>query len=65
MAHPDDAKAVTTMPDTVEIAMTARGFEVTVGGHTARFPSIDDAFEFAQRRLRHAKDLRELSARCE
>jgi hypothetical protein len=53
------------VPGTVEITMTLRGFEVTTGGHVARFPNIEAALDFAQRRLQWAKELRELSWRCE
>ena len=53
------------MPNTVEITMTMRGFEVTMGGRVTRFPNIEDAVNFAQQRLQWAKDLRELSWRCE
>lgn len=53
------------MPTTVEITMTGQGFEVTTGGQSARFPTIDDAWEFARQRLRRAQELRELAARCE
>jgi hypothetical protein len=51
--------------NTIEIKMTVRGVEVTTGGRTASFPSVDDALDFAQQRLRRAEQLRELSARCE
>ena len=53
------------MPNTIEITMTLRGFEVTTGGRVTRFPSIEDAVEYAQQRLQWAKELRELSWRCE
>ncbi len=53
------------MPNEVEIKMTMRGFEVTIGGRTARFPHLDEACDFAQQRLRQAQQLRELAARCE
>ncbi len=49
------------MPNTVEITMTMRGFEVTMGERVTRFPSIEDALDFAQQRLRYAQELRELS----
>lgn len=50
---------------TIEIRMTPAGFDVTVSGRTVRFPRMDEALQFAERRLRHAQNLRELSARCE
>lgn len=53
------------MPGTIEITMTLRGFEVSTGGRVARFPSIEAALDFAQQRLQWAKELRELSRRCE
>jgi hypothetical protein len=53
------------VPNTVEITMTMRGFEVTMGGRVTRFPNIEDAVNFAHQRLQWAKDLRELSWRCE
>jgi hypothetical protein len=53
------------VPNTVEITMTMRGFEVAMGGRVTRFPSIEDALSFAQQRLQWAKELRELSWRCE
>lgn len=53
------------MQSAVEIKMTAGGFEVTAGGHTLRFPKVDDALDFAQQRLRHAQHVRDLSTRCE
>lgn len=53
------------MPNTVEIAMTMRGFEVTTGGRVTRFPNIEDALDYAQQRLRWAQELREMSWRCE
>ena len=53
------------VPGTVEITMTLRGFEVTAGGRVARFPNIEAAMDFAQQRLQWAKELRELSRRCE
>jgi hypothetical protein len=53
------------VPDTVEITMTMRGFEVMTGGRVTRFPNIQDALDFAQRRLQRAEELRELSRRCE
>jgi hypothetical protein len=45
--------------------MTTSGFEVTVGLNTTRFPQLDDAFAFAQQRLRDIQRIRELSNRCE
>lgn len=53
------------MPNTVEITMTRRGFEVTVGERTAAFSTLGDAFDFAQQRLARAVALRELKERCE
>jgi hypothetical protein len=53
------------MPDAVEIRMTTRGYEVTTRGRTAAFPSIDEAFAFAQERLHQAWSVREISRRCE
>ena len=53
------------MPNTIEITMTRRGFEVTVAGRTALFPTIDEVLGYTQQRLRRAHELREMSARCE
>jgi hypothetical protein len=53
------------MPSTIEITMTRRGFEVRASGRTTRFPTLDEAVGFAQQRLQHAYELRDLSARCE
>ena len=53
------------MPNTVEITMTMRGFEVTTGGRVTRFPSIEDAIGFVQQRLQWAEELRELKRRVE
>ena len=53
------------MTSTIEIRMTPAGFDVTVGDRTVRFPRMDEALQFAERRLQHAQNLRELSARCE
>lgn len=55
----------TGVPNTIEITLTLRGFEVTTAGRVTRFPSIEDALDYAQQRLRRAEDLRELSRRCE
>lgn len=49
----------------IEIKMTTRGFEVTTRGRTAAFPSMDEAFDFAQQRLHEAWCVREISRRCE
>lgn len=53
------------MTKTVEVKMTTRGFEVTTHGGTAAFARMDEAFEFAQKRLEAAWQLRDLSRRCE
>jgi hypothetical protein len=53
------------MPNTVEITMTMRGFEVTMGGRVTRFPSIEAAMTFAQQRLQWAEELRELKRRVD
>jgi hypothetical protein len=58
-------KEAMDVPNTVEITMTMRGFEVTMGERVTRFPSIEDALDFAQQRLRHAQEVRELSWRFE
>jgi hypothetical protein len=60
-----DEGRTTIMPSAVEIQMTSRGFVVTMRGRTAAFPRIDDAFDFAQKRLEEAWQVRELSRRCE
>lgn len=53
---------VSLMPKTLEIRMTPGGFEVTTGGQSHRFTSLDDAVAFAHERLGRAKRVRELSA---
>ena len=53
------------MSNAVEITMTRRGYEVSAGGHKAAFSALSDALAFAQQRLQHASDLRDLRARCE
>jgi hypothetical protein len=53
------------MPGAIEIKMTTRAFEVTTGNRTVGFPSMDEAFAFAQKRLREAWSVREISRRCE
>jgi hypothetical protein len=53
------------MPNTVEITMTMRGFEVTMGSQVTRFPSIEAAMTYAQQRLQWAEELRELKRRVD
>ena len=53
------------MSGTIQITIIGRGFTVNVGTRTERFAHIDDAVRFARERLEHARDLRDLSARCE
>ena len=53
------------MPNTVEITMTFRGYEVRTGTRVSRFASLEDALEFASQKLHWASDLRDLSQRCE
>jgi len=53
------------MPNTIEVTMTRRGFEVKAGGRTMAFSTMSDAFDFAQQRLQHAWQLRALKDRCE
>ena len=53
------------MQNQIEIRMTQAGFDVTVAGQTARFPDVNDALAFVRQRFQHARNLRELSARCE
>lgn len=45
--------------------MTLRGFEVNLGGRVSQVPTIEDALDFAQKRLHRAMRLRELSWSCE
>ena len=53
------------MPSTVEITIVSQGVAVTIGERRERFSCLDDALEYAQRRLERVRDLQELSARCE
>ncbi len=53
------------VPRTVEITITAQGFDVALAGRVTRFVSLEDAVDFAQQKLRSAQQLRELSRRCE
>lgn len=53
------------MPNTVEITMTMRGFEVTMGGRVTRFPNVEAAVTYAQQRLQWAEELRELKRRVD
>ena len=53
------------MTNTVEIRMTARGYEVACGPRTVNFPSLEAAFGFAHERLERAREIRDLSDRCE
>ena len=53
------------MPTTVEITMTPGGYEVRMGAQVSRFPSVEDALDFASRRLNWANHLRDLKQRCE
>jgi hypothetical protein len=61
----DEERWARIMTKTVEVKMTTRGFEVTTHGGTAAFARMDEAFEFAQKRLEAAWQLRDLSRRCE
>jgi hypothetical protein len=58
-------KQVENMTGAVEIKMTYRGFDVTTRGCTRSFVDLTDAFAFAQQRMAEAKELREISRRCE
>jgi hypothetical protein len=53
------------MPNAVEIRMTRRGFEVRMGVSTTAFADMGSAITFAQQRLEHAWQLRDLKERCE
>ena len=53
------------MPNELTITMTSRGFEVRLGTHVSQFPSVKDAVEFAQERLRYAVELRNLKAQID
>jgi hypothetical protein len=53
------------MPNTVEITMAPRGWEVRMGTRVTRFASVEDALEFASERLNWAHELRALKQRCE
>jgi hypothetical protein len=53
------------MPDTVEITMAPRGWDVRMGAQVSRFANIEDAVEFASQRLHWARELRDLKQRCE
>lgn len=53
------------MRSAIEIRLGPRDFQVTTGGQTARFRTIDEALDFARQRLRLAQEVRELSMRCE
>ena len=53
------------MPKTVEITMTPGGYEVRMGSQVNRFPSVEDALDFASQRLNWAIHLRDLKQRCE
>jgi hypothetical protein len=72
MADPDrrtcrqgDRAEASDMPKTVGITMTAGGYEVRMGTQVSRFPSVEDAVDFASRRLNWANHLRDLKQRCE
>jgi hypothetical protein len=60
-----DREEARDVPNSIEITMTMRGFEVTMGGRVTRFPSIEDAMTFAQQRLQWAEELRELKRRVD
>ena len=53
------------MPNTVEITMAPRGWEVRMGARVSRFANVEDTLEFASQRLHWARELRELKQRCE
>jgi hypothetical protein len=59
------SNGATDMPNTVEIIIAPRGWEVRMGARVSRFASIEDALEFASQRLNWARELRELKQRCE
>ena len=53
------------MPKTLEITMTQLGFEVTAGGRTSTFRSLDDAVRFARTHLARAEEIRDLKSRID
>lgn len=53
------------MPKTIEITMTASGFEVVTGGRTEAFRSLDAAVGFARERLERAEQIRDMKMRIE
>lgn len=53
------------MPQTIEITMTAVGFEVLTGDRVSTFRRLEDAVGFAQQHLARAEHIRQLKARIE
>jgi hypothetical protein len=53
------------MSRTIEIKLTAHGFEVTTGGQTTTFKQFDEAATFAGRRFARLQEIQEISARIE
>lgn len=51
------------MPPTIEITMTATGFQVLTGGRVATFRCLEDAVGFAQQHLARAEHIRQMKAR--
>ena len=53
------------MPQTIEITMTAAGFQVLTGDRVATFRRLEEAVGFAQRHLARAEAIRQMKARIE
>jgi len=53
------------MPKTLEIRMTQIGYEVSAGGRTSTFRSLDDAVRFARNHLERAEEIRDLKCRID
>jgi hypothetical protein len=53
------------MPKEIGIKVTQRGFDVTIGGRTSAFTSMEQALSYVHERLQRTIELRDLSYRCE
>lgn len=53
------------MPKTIEITMTAGGYEVVTGGRSSRFATLDAAVGYVHERMARAEHIRHMKSRLD